>query len=278
VALITGGTRGVGRGIAEAFLKEGANVAILGRDSEAGASTVASLQGMGSEPIFVQGDISVPNSIAAAIESVVNHFGELHVLVNNAAATRVAHTHGGRLADISVEHWEDYIGVNITGPFLCTKYSLPHLLAAGGGVILNINSMGPDRPTPEGGGYGVTKSGVTALTRYTAVDYAPTVRCNEIILGIVAHDSPLHRIFEDPEVMDSLRAAIPLQRLGRPEEIGRAAIFLCSDDSSYITGTSLRIDGGITLSTPLPSQEKQRAVLADQGGEEGGHLAAANRA
>jgi NAD(P)-dependent dehydrogenase (short-subunit alcohol dehydrogenase family) len=253
VVLVTGGTRHIGLGIACGFAAEGADVAVLGRDVASGNHAVATLRAAGARALFVAADVQREAEVRAAVDATEQAFGGLHVLVNNAGLISHA-THDARIADITTEHWQDYLDANVTGPFNCSRLAIPAMLRAGGGAIVNVNSTAAEFARPRAAGYGVSKSALRALTRYTAVDYGPQIRCNEVIVGPIRRDepSPLYELLDNDEAFAGrMRERIASGRLGRPDDVAHACMFLAEDASSFITGASLAVDGGSHLTTPL---------------------------
>lgn len=261
VAIITGGARNVGLGIAEGFAAAGAKVGIVARSQGAGEEAVALIQSAGGDAFFRATDVSNAEQVEESFQAIVDHFGGLHVLVNNAAIMEHA-THAARIADMLVEHWNEFVGVNFTGPFLCTKFAVPHILASGGGAIVNIGSAAAYWANAEGAGYGVTKSGLAALTRYTAADYGPHIRCNELILGPIKKASPIYDLFEsDPEIVDTFKRIMHTDRFGSGPDVANACKFLATQQSGFITGTSIWLDGGCHISSPLPDWDVIKAAI-----------------
>lgn len=244
VALITGGTEGIGRACAELFLREGARVAITGRSEEKGRTAVESLSGLG-EVLFVQGDVSRAEDARRMVEATVERFGGLHVLFNNAGV------YIEKLAeDMSEEEWDLLMGVNLKGAFMVTKYAVPHMRRQGGGVIVNNSSdagLIGNRSCPA---YCASKGGVTVMTKAMALDYAKCgIRVNCINPGTI--DTPMLgrevQASGDPEAyMLRTVAESPMGRIGRAEEVARAVLFLASGESSFVTGACLSVDGGST--------------------------------
>jgi NAD(P)-dependent dehydrogenase (short-subunit alcohol dehydrogenase family) len=253
VVLVTGGTRHIGFGIACGFAAESADVAILGRDPVGGEDAAAALRERGARSLFVAADVQSESEVREAVAATVEAFGGLHVLINNAGLISHA-THDARIADITTAHWQDYLGVNVMGPFNCSRWAIPAMIRAGGGAIVNISSTAAEFARPRAAGYGVSKSAMHALTRYTAVDYGPTIRCNEVVIGPIRRDepSPLYDLLDHDEAFAArTRERIAAGRLGRPEDVAHACMFLADDASSFITGASLAVDGGSHLTTPL---------------------------
>jgi NAD(P)-dependent dehydrogenase (short-subunit alcohol dehydrogenase family) len=228
VALVTGGTSGLGAACAERFGKEGAAVVTL--DVTEGADHVV--------------DVTDEAAVAAAVDAVVAAHGRLDIVVNSAGVPGGGPVHLVELAD-----WQKVIDVNLTGTFLVSKHALRHMLAQGSGSIINIASIEGIEGTEGGSSYNASKGGVVILTKNMAVDYgAAGIRVNCICPGFI--DTPMFRGVMDSAGMathkETYRKQHKLQRFGRPEEIAGAAYFLASDDSSFVTGHALVVDGGFT--------------------------------
>jgi len=245
VAIITGAGKGIGQGIARVFVKYGAKVVVADWDEAAGAQTAEELRRSGGDAIFVKCDVSNEEQVKALIQATLDRYGRIDILVNNAGIgvyTPVLET--------SLEQWNRCLAVNLTGVFLCSKYALPHIKAAGGGAIVNIASVHSYQNVGGTAPYAASKGGVVALTRVMAIDHGrDNIRVNAICPGWI--DTPLIRgIFANaPDPVEARRAVERRQilgRLGTPEEVGEAAAFLASDEASYITGASLMVDNGMT--------------------------------
>jgi len=245
VAIITGAGKGIGQGIARVFVKYGAKVVVADWDEAAGAQTAEELRQAGGDAIFVKCDVSNEEQVKALIQATLDRYGRIDILVNNAGIgvyTPVLET--------SLEQWNHCLAVNLTGVFLCSKYALPHIKAAGGGAIVNIASVHSYQNVGGTAPYAASKGGVVALTRVMAIDHGrDNIRVNAICPGWI--DTPLIRgIFASaPDPVEARRAVERRQilgRLGTPEEVGEAAAFLASDEASYITGASLMVDNGMT--------------------------------
>jgi len=230
--------------VARRFAAEGARVALLDVLDDAGKRAAEAIGRAGGEAIFLHCDVSRQGDVASAVEDSVERFGGLDILYNNAAVV----TYGRKVADLSVEDWDRTIGINLRGPFLCSKYALPHLIARGGGSIINVSSHGAFQASPTGiADYGASKGGVVVLTYYLASEYGPqNVRANCIAPGPIPTD--LNAPFLGNEAGRRATAAmIPMKRVGAIEDIANAAVFLASDESKWITGAVLRVDGGIVI-------------------------------
>ena len=238
-ALVTGGSRGIGRGIALELAREGANVAVnYRRDEAAAAETVAAIEAMGCRAIALQADVAEWEEVSQMAEKAVAAFGHLDIVVaNSGVASRVQ-----PVWEMDVDHWHKVIGVNLHGVFFTCKATAKHLVERKKGNIILISSIGADTCAPFGAPYYVAKAGVNALTKSLAKECAPAgVRVNCIAPGLIATDmgDRLMKFYGE-----AILSGIPLGRPGRPDEIGKMAAYLASEDASFITGKIIRMDGG----------------------------------
>jgi NAD(P)-dependent dehydrogenase (short-subunit alcohol dehydrogenase family) len=244
VAIVTGAAKGIGWGIATVFSKEGAKVVVVDWDEETGRKTAAEINAAGGDAIFVKCDVSNEDQVKSMIQATLDKYGRIDILVNNAAVGVYM-----PVTEATSEDWDHCLSVNLKGVFLCSKYTIPHMQRVGKGAIVNISSVHAYANVNGTSPYAASKGGVTALTRAMAMDYSPTIRVNAIAPGWVltpliqgifdsyADPAEQQRIVEQRQVM---------KRIGRPEDIGYAAVFLASDEASFITGTQLFVDGGLT--------------------------------
>lgn len=244
VAVITGAGAGIGRAAAALFAREGARVVVVDRNQERGAATAAEVTAAGGTAVFLAADVSRPDEVRRMVETTVEAFGRLDILVNNAAIYRQ-----GDVVATAEADWQAMLDVNLTGPFLCAKYCVPVMRRGGGGVIVNVASEAGLVGIKGQVAYNVTKAGLIGLTRSLAVDGAPDVRVNCICPG--TSDTPLvaAAVARQPDPAAARRAlesARPLNRLGRPEEIAFGILCLASDELAYATGAILSVDGGYT--------------------------------
>ncbi len=244
VAIVTGAAKGQGAAVAQRFAAEGARVALLDVLDDAGKATAEAIARAGGSAFYAHCDVSREADVAGAVAGAAERFGGLDVLYNNAAVIR----YGRKLAELPVEEWDQTLGVNLRGPFLCAKHALPHLIARGGGSIVNVSSHGAFQASPTGiADYGVSKGGLVTLTAYLASEYGPeNVRANCIAPGPVPTDLNA-RFLQHEAGRRATEAMIPLRRVGALEDIASAALFLASDESKWITGAVLRVDGGIVV-------------------------------
>jgi meso-butanediol dehydrogenase / (S,S)-butanediol dehydrogenase / diacetyl reductase len=244
-ALITGGGTGIGRAIALAFSREGANVAVAGRRSEKLQSVVREVQEAGGQGLAVVGDVTKAGDTERAVRETVERFGQLNVLVNNAGALHVSSIEG-----IPEQEWDRLMLVNLKGPFLMSRAALPEFRKAGGGAIVNIGSVLGLVAMKNRAAYCTSKGGVVMLTKAMALDHAHEgVRVNCICPAVV--ETPLVReLFGagvEGEVARKARIAqIPAGRIGRPEDVAEMAVYLASKESSWVTGVAIPLDGGLS--------------------------------
>lgn len=248
VALVTGGTTGIGLAVARLFVREGARVVITGRDVAAGAAAVAAIDdesGIGAVR-YERCDVARPEDCARAVAATVAAFGGLHIVVANAAVgTR---TVGGTVESIDAAHWELAYRTNLAGVAETCRAAIPHLRAAGGGAILLTSSISAligthGRPTHA---YAATKGALLALTTAMAVSYGPErIRVNAIIPGLIRTRLTAD-LLDDPAAAERATAGIPLGFAGEPDDIAYGALYLSSDEARFVTGAALTIDGGAT--------------------------------
>jgi len=245
VALITGAGSGIGRATAILFAKEGAKVVVADIAKEAAEETVKLIKEAGGDAIFALADVTKASDVQKMIETAVNHYGRIDILFNNAGVNIMA-----PISETSEELWDKIISINLKGVFLGCKYAAPVMIKQGGGVIINTASTFAFVGALNFSAYCASKGGVAAFTRALALELAPyKIRVNCICPGTI--ETPLVRqIWEKsgkPEEMRESRLKLhPIGRLGKPEDVANAALFLASDDSSFITGTALFVDGGYT--------------------------------
>ena len=245
VAIVTGGSKGIGEGIARVFHSEGAKVVIASRGAEEGQRMAEQLGAAAGQALYLPTDVRHSASIQAMIQGAVKRFGKLDILVNNAG-----YHLSKNVEQTSEEEWEFIITTNLRSTFLCSKYAIPHLRATKG-TIINISSMVGLVGQSNAGAYSASKGGQIAMTRGMALDFARDgIRVNAICPGWIA--SPLVEDWfsqqPDPAAARSyIYGAHPLGRIGTIEECGRAAAYLASAEAAFVTGITLNIDGGVTL-------------------------------
>ena len=250
VTLVTGGGNGMGREAAVLFAAEGARVMVVDADETAGRATVGAIGVGGGDAAFVAADVADEAQVAEMIRATVTAFGALHVLYNNAG---IFPSDDGGAVETPSSTWDRVMGVNLKGVWLGCKHGIPALLASGGGSIVNVASfVALIGAATAQIAYTASKGGVLSMTREIAVEYARRgIRANALCPGPV--ETPmLAELMSDPVRRARRLVHVPMGRLGRPEELARAALFLASDDSSFMTGAALVVDGGVTAAYVTP--------------------------
>ncbi|MDG7044882.1 MAG: glucose 1-dehydrogenase [Nitrososphaerota archaeon] len=240
VAIVTGGARGIGSGIAKAFASEGANVAIADLDYE---GALAASMKFGESAFAIKADVSIKIDVETMVKSVIKKYGRIDILVNNAGIQTVM-----PFLDLSRKDWKRVLDVNLSGAFLCSQSVAKEMIRKRiNGVIINISSIHGYIPRSTKLHYDVSKAGLIMLTKETALELAPYhIRVNCIAPGII--DTPMNQeLLRDPEKRKMIEQRVPLEKIGSADDVARAALFLASDDSSYITGAALPVDGGLSL-------------------------------
>jgi len=242
VAVVTGSSSGIGAAIALAFAAEGAAVVVnYSRHEDAAQKVLDKIDNAGGKGLVVGADVSDPKEVEAMLQQAVGTFGRLDVMVNNAGMERKM-----PFLETPFEVWQETIAVNLTGAWLGCQAAAKQMVAQGeGGRIINVSSVHEDLAMPTNSPYCATKGGVRMLMRTLAVELAPRdITVNNIAPGAIETpmDAPLE---QNPNEMKELLSEIPLGRMGKPEEVANLAIFLASDDSSYVTGSTLFVDGGM---------------------------------
>jgi len=245
-ALVTGSTAGIGRAIAIEFGREGAAVAVTGRDQERGTAAVAELVALGASAVFVPADLSSEAECTRLVEAAAARLGRLTVLVNNAAGS------GARdapVADLATDAWEAILRVDLTAPMWCARAAIPHMRRAGHGSIVNISSRQAERASRGFAAYIAAKAGMNGLTRAIAVDEAAHgIRCNTISPGYVLNDR------RDAGISAERREryeGMHLTRLGLASDVAHAAVYLAARESEFVTGINLHLDGGSSIARGL---------------------------
>ena len=243
IALVTGGSRGIGKAIALTLAREGARVAVnYVRDAEGAASVVEEIKANGGEAMQILADVSQEAQVDKMIESVIGAYGRLDILVNNAGILIPT-----KLMETSEADWNRVLAVNLTGPFLCTREASRHMVKRRYGKIINISSISGLGCAPTGeGAYGCAKAGLIALTSIAAQDLGPMgINVNAIAPGWIQTDMTKGKSREKAEEVDRRKAELAaMRRIGDPQDIANLAVFLASDDSSFISGQVVVADGG----------------------------------
>ena len=236
VAVITGGVSGIGAATARLFVSEGAKVVLVDLNEEKGKEFETELKALNAEALFIKADITSEEEVANIFKQTVESFGKVDVVFNNAGIGRVQPSH-----ELEYAEWRKTVNVDLDGVFLVARESIREMLKTGGGTIVNTASMYGWVGSPGSAAYNAAKGGVLNLTRSLALEYAEqNIRVNSLCPGFI--DTPII----PEESKKALAAATPVKRLGKAEEMAKAVLFLASDDSSFMTGNSLTVDGGYT--------------------------------
>jgi NAD(P)-dependent dehydrogenase (short-subunit alcohol dehydrogenase family) len=242
VAIITGAGLGMGREAATLFAEQGAKVLVFDRDAEAGRETVRRVEAAGGRAVFVEGDASEEEAVRGAVDRAMDEFGAVHVLYANAGV--LWKDRDKSVTETSVEDWDRVQAINLRGPFLLAKHGIPALERSGGGSIIFVGSIsalvGFELAQDS---YTAAKSALVGLAKSVAVQYGPkNIRCNIIHPGMI--DTPLQAPYLDEAAKRSIAESLPIGRLGVARDIANAALFLASDESSFMTGAEMIVDGG----------------------------------
>jgi NAD(P)-dependent dehydrogenase (short-subunit alcohol dehydrogenase family) len=242
VAIVTGGGQGIGKAIAKRFLEEGLKVVLAEIDEEAGKETESEFKSLGSIE-FIQTDVSDENSVKKLIGKTKNDFGDIDVLVNNAA---IANPENSPVTELSLESWNKTISINLTGTFICTKHSVP-LLRKAKGTIINIASTRALMSEPNTEAYSAAKGGILALTHALAISLGPDIRVNCISPGwIDVSEWKKQTKRYRSELTEQEHQQHPAGRVGKPEDIASLAVYFASPEAAFITGANFVVDGGMT--------------------------------
>jgi NAD(P)-dependent dehydrogenase (short-subunit alcohol dehydrogenase family) len=243
VALITGGTAGIGRATAIAFAERGANVVVTGRREAEGAESVALIQKAGGKGLFVRADVNVESEIASSVALTLEHFGRLDFAFNNAGVGG----EGRGTITAPGDVYDHIMNINVRGVFFSMKHQIPAMLRSGGGAIVNNASVLGLRPRAGSPIYSASKAAVIALSKSVALEFAPKgIRVNAVCAAIIETDLT-EKIRSDDETRRNLLASHPVGRFGKSEEVAAAVVYLCSPEAAFVTGAALPIDGGFAL-------------------------------
>lgn len=243
IALVTGSASGIGEGIAKVFARHGARLILVDRQEQKGGQVEELIRSEGGEAYFINADLEKDNKIPELVSDAIGRFNGLDILINNAGL--YGWFNKKSVTDTSEVVWNRTLQVNLTAPFLLAKNSIPHLIKRGGGSIINISSIGGLEAFPEFAAYTASKGGMIQLTKSLALDFGQYgIRANAICPGAI--DTPGNDVFVDDrkKYLEMVSSMTALKRIGKPEDVAYAALFLASDESRYVTGTTLVVDGG----------------------------------
>lgn len=244
VALVTGSGRGLGRACAQIFAREGARVVVADIRRDGGEETVKLIRDAGGEAAFALADVSRADDVKRMVRTAVETYGGLDCAINNA----VFDLQHRPLAEISEEEWNAALAVNLTGIFLCMKYEIQAMLERGGGAIVSVGSGNEHGSAAGLSWYFAAKHGMQGLTKCAALDYgARNIRVNAIGPGVMLTPLTVEAMERDPAIAAFLRSKNPIGRLAKPEEVAEAAVWLCTNQASYVLGHTLVADGGAVL-------------------------------
>lgn len=246
VALITGGGSGIGKATAHLFAKEGASVVVADIDGEAASACAASIEAEGGRASSVQGDVSDAEDARRIVEHAIDAFGRIEILFNNAGIGHV-----GTLHETEIDDWDRVIRIHVRGAFLMSKFTIPHMIERGGGVIINMSSAIAQTGLAQRAAYAAAKGAILSLTRSMAVDYAPhNIRVNALCPGTIYTpfvENYLKTSYADPDAaLKGIKARQLTGELGRAEDVAHAALYLASDEARFVVGAPLIVDGGLS--------------------------------
>jgi NAD(P)-dependent dehydrogenase (short-subunit alcohol dehydrogenase family) len=241
VAFVTGAASGIGRATAVAFAAEGARVAILDRTEDALRDTADAVRNAGSKVLVIACDVSKPEQVEAAVARTVETFGRLDVAFNNAGVENKA----APVAEIELDEWDRILDINLRGTFVCMKHELAQMVRQGSGVVINTSSGAGVRGVAGGAAYAASKHAIIGLTKSAALDHAKSnIRVNAVLPGNI--ETPMMDRFTGGDIQKAIDLE-PVGRLGKPEEIAEAVLWMSADLGAFVTGASISIDGGWSL-------------------------------
>jgi NAD(P)-dependent dehydrogenase (short-subunit alcohol dehydrogenase family) len=241
VAFVTGAASGIGRAAAVAFASEGARVVIVDRSEHALREVEAAVKGADGEVLAITADVSVPEQVRAAVARTVEAFGRLDIAFNNAGIENKATP----LADIELDEWDRILGINLRGTFVCMKHEIAQMLKQGGGVVVNTSSGAGIRGVAGGAAYSASKHAIIGMTKSAALDYAKSnIRVNAVLPGNI--ETPMMDRFTGGDIQKAIDLE-PVGRLGKPDEIAEAVLWMSSDLGGFVTGSAIVVDGGWSL-------------------------------
>lgn len=241
IALVTGGGSGIGRATALAFAREGAKVVVADILVEGGEETVNRIKSGGGEAVFVKANVTQAAEVETIVKQAVDIYGRLDCAFNNAGIAGAA----ARTADYTQAQWDRVIAINLTGVWLCMKYEIQQMTTQGGGAIVNTASVAGLVGFRHGPAYVAAKHGVVGLTKTAALEYAKAgIRVNAVCPGVIRTPMFERGLQVDPRIAETMSAREPIGRLGKPEEIAEAVVWLCSEAASFVTGLPMAVDGG----------------------------------
>lgn len=242
VALVTGASSGIGRASALAFARDGAKVVVADVAVEGGEETVRLIEAEGGEAVFVTTDVSNEEDVKALINTAVETFGRLDYAHNNAGIEGEQ----APTAESTKDNWDRVIAINLTGVYLCMKYEIPRMLEAGGGAIVNTSSAAGLVGSQGIPAYVASKHGVIGITKVAALEYSQQgIRVNAVCPGVIETPMIARFLGDNEEVREQMLAIEPIGRFGTPEEVAEVVVWLCSDESSYVTGVPMPVDGAM---------------------------------
>jgi NAD(P)-dependent dehydrogenase (short-subunit alcohol dehydrogenase family) len=244
VAFVTGAGSGIGRTTSLAFAQEGASVVVADVSEQGNKATARMIQELGGQALAVRCDVTQSEEVRAALDQAVSAYGRLDIAFNNAGAEQTV----SPTAEITEQEWDRIIAINLRGVFVCMKHEIPLMLDQGGGAIVNTSSGAGIRGFGGGAAYTAAKHGVIGLTKDSAVDYASSnIRVNAVCPGIIDTEMMQRFTGGSAEGRDRVIAQEPIRRMGTPEEVAAAVLWLCSDAASFVVGHAMIVDGGQTV-------------------------------